>query len=490
MSEQVFISYRRVGGDVSAKLICEALKNKGFTVFYDYDSLHGGFFDTRILNAIEGCDDFVLVLPPHGLDRCVNDDDWVRQEIVCALKHKKNIVPVMLQDFSFPTNLPEDISVISRINGVPFSMPFFDAMIGTIADRMVSSPSGVSFDEPEEEAEPCDISKFRFEPNEDGGYTVFSLVNNETDMVIPGEYNGKPVTRIGEKAFYRNEILTNIKIPNSVTVIESSAFENCSKLTTAPLPRRLQYIGGSAFEECRSLKAVVMPNSVTYVGSRAFKDCWWMTTLKLSASLTRIEPNTFYELNITEIVIPPSVMFIGDSAFRGCHKITHLEIPNSVTEIGGSAFSGCSALTKITLPNNITGIPSSLFFGCKALTEIKIPDSVTVIADSAFYGCTSLRILDLNDGLTVIGWGAFQQCSALKWIDFPSGLESIGDFAFEECSKLTDIHLHSNLKSIGNDAFNKCRSLKRIYYYGGKENWKKRFSEIKFPLLARKFIVG
>ena len=54
MTEQVFISYRRSGADVSAKLICEALKNYGFTVFYDYDSLRGGYFDTRIINAIDG----------------------------------------------------------------------------------------------------------------------------------------------------------------------------------------------------------------------------------------------------------------------------------------------------------------------------------------------------------------------------------------------------------------------------------------------------
>ena len=47
MSEQIFISYRRDGGDVTAKLICEALKNRGFSVFYDFDSLLGGYFDSR-----------------------------------------------------------------------------------------------------------------------------------------------------------------------------------------------------------------------------------------------------------------------------------------------------------------------------------------------------------------------------------------------------------------------------------------------------------
>ena len=141
MSEQVFGSYRRTGGDVSAKLIAEALKNQGFTVFYDFDSLHGGYFDTRIIDAIEGCDDFILVLPANGLDRCVNSDDWVRQEIRAAAKNNKNIIPISLPNFVFPNNLPDDIAFVSRINAVPFSMPFFDAMIKTIVDRMRACPS-------------------------------------------------------------------------------------------------------------------------------------------------------------------------------------------------------------------------------------------------------------------------------------------------------------------------------------------------------------
>jgi hypothetical protein len=70
LKAQIFISYRRTGGDVTAKLICEALKNKGYSVFYDYDSLKGGVFDSAILNSIDECNDFVLVLPKNALARC------------------------------------------------------------------------------------------------------------------------------------------------------------------------------------------------------------------------------------------------------------------------------------------------------------------------------------------------------------------------------------------------------------------------------------
>ena len=142
---QIFISYRRDGGDVTAKLICEALKNKGYSVVFDFDALKGGFFDTRILQTIQGCSDVVLVLPVGGLDRCVNNDDWVRQEIRHAISCKKNIIPVMLNGFEFPDNLPEDIEVIRRYNGVRFAMDYFDAVIDKIAERLIARPQNQNY---------------------------------------------------------------------------------------------------------------------------------------------------------------------------------------------------------------------------------------------------------------------------------------------------------------------------------------------------------
>ncbi len=139
MANQIFISYRRDGGDTTAKLICETLKNRGFSVFYDFDTLKGGFFDERILDAIEACNDVVLVLPPHALDRCVNEDDWVRKEISHALSHGKRIIPVMMRGFEFPKNLPKDIAEITRYNGVLFYMEYFDAAIDKIVEKLSSA---------------------------------------------------------------------------------------------------------------------------------------------------------------------------------------------------------------------------------------------------------------------------------------------------------------------------------------------------------------
>ena len=138
--EQIFISYRRSGGDVTAKLICESLKNRGYTVFFDYDALKGGPFDKRLLSAIEGCKDFLLVLPEGGLDRCEDEEDWVRLEIAHALKHKKNIIPVMLPGFAFPKKLPDDIDAVRFYNGVRFLMDYYDAVIDKIVEKLSGRP--------------------------------------------------------------------------------------------------------------------------------------------------------------------------------------------------------------------------------------------------------------------------------------------------------------------------------------------------------------
>lgn len=138
---QIFISYRRDGGEAMAQLLHDRLTNKGFSVFYDIESLKSGPFDTKIYTKIEECDDFLLVLPAQSLDRCIYDEDWVRTEIRHALQNHKNIIPIIMRGFVFPDNLPEDISAVSRINGISFeNMEYLDAKIERVISMLISKP--------------------------------------------------------------------------------------------------------------------------------------------------------------------------------------------------------------------------------------------------------------------------------------------------------------------------------------------------------------
>ena len=93
---QIFISYRRNGSDAHARVFYEKLKEIGFSVFLDFESLFSGGFEANILSAIDSCEDFILLLPKDGLERCVSEEDLLRKEIRQAIAGKKNIIPIFI----------------------------------------------------------------------------------------------------------------------------------------------------------------------------------------------------------------------------------------------------------------------------------------------------------------------------------------------------------------------------------------------------------
>ena len=122
-----------------AILLRDRLSARGYRVFLDIESLNSGSFNEKLLAVIEECTDVVVVCSKNSLDRCVNDGDWVRMEIAHALKHGKNIVPVLLRGFEWPDILPDDIDAMRMQNGINAgSNEYFDAAIDRLANKFLS----------------------------------------------------------------------------------------------------------------------------------------------------------------------------------------------------------------------------------------------------------------------------------------------------------------------------------------------------------------
>lgn len=132
----VFISYRREGGGLMAGRIADRLRYDGYSVFFDVEEMHQGEFNKQIFDAIDNCIDFVIILSPKALDRCVEPNDWVRQELAYALKQKKNVVPILMTGFEFPNNLPEDINDIRFKEGVEESSVYFNAVVAKLKEYL------------------------------------------------------------------------------------------------------------------------------------------------------------------------------------------------------------------------------------------------------------------------------------------------------------------------------------------------------------------
>ncbi|MBO6025982.1 MAG: toll/interleukin-1 receptor domain-containing protein [Bacteroidales bacterium] len=139
MSYDVFISYRRKGSGAGvAGEMQSKLQSRGYKVFLDVDNIGSGAFPEQIDQAIQQCNDFLLILSPGMLDRCKDEEDWVRHEIVLAKKYGKNIIGVSLPGFVMPTaeELPEDLHEIPEKQVFIWSHEYRNASFEKIVENM------------------------------------------------------------------------------------------------------------------------------------------------------------------------------------------------------------------------------------------------------------------------------------------------------------------------------------------------------------------
>lgn len=66
------------------------LQLRGFSVFIDVERLEAGKFDNNLLQSIRQARNFLLVLTPNALERCINDvecKDWVHRVSMKTIYH-------------------------------------------------------------------------------------------------------------------------------------------------------------------------------------------------------------------------------------------------------------------------------------------------------------------------------------------------------------------------------------------------------------------
>ena len=114
----VFLSYRREGGDALSQLLYTRLTQDGYAVFYDVETMRSGKFDEQILRSIDDSRAIVAVLPPKALDRCADPEDWVRRELEYAIGAGRLVIPVMMKGFRWPAELPAGLRELPDFQGI------------------------------------------------------------------------------------------------------------------------------------------------------------------------------------------------------------------------------------------------------------------------------------------------------------------------------------------------------------------------------------
>lgn len=227
----------------------------------------------------------------------------------------------------------------------------------------------------------------------DGTLTITGCSRDASEVVIPAEIDGIPVT-----------------------TIQSDAFRFCS-VTSVTIPETICSLPEDVFEECSPAEIHVSEENQWY----SSEDNVLMN--KEKTRLLRFCPAD----SRTAYTVPDSVTAIGYAAFQGCSNLISIDIPSSVTYISSCVFWDCAGLTAVTLPEKISSINYATFIGCSALRECIIPSNVTSIDMDAFYGCSSLTSVTIPKKVKYIGSSAFGWCGSLEKVVIENANCNIAD---------------------------------------------------------------
>lgn len=305
---------------------------------------------------------------------------------------------------------------------------------------------------------------------------VIGIGTESGDIVIPATYCGKPVTEIGEGAFYYEDI-TSVVIPDSVIYIRRIAFYQCSALRRVQLGNSVKEIGEQAFHWDRALSDIELPASLQSIGDSAFRYCAF-TEIGFPDSLQCIGQEAFGSSALQTVTLPANVTELGERIFYQCKSLQSIRFESGFKAIPADICYGCSILSSVTLPNGLETVGRRAFANCPALTQVSIPASVHTLGEGTFQ-YSGLTEVTIPDSVETFENAVFYNCKSLVRAVIGNGVTSIGKNEafggvgmFEECSMLNDLTIGSGVNTIASRAFQGCALLTRITYRGTTEAWK------------------
>lgn len=307
-----------------------------------------------------------------------------------------------------------------------------------------------------------------------------------------------------------------VTIPKGINVIESCAFWDNQFIEEVIIPDEVVNIGGDTFYNCKNLKRINIPKQCTLMGNNPFAGCPDVEVTNNSDHFVLIDGALFtadkktliycsIKGNSDEFIVPDGVEVICKHTFFLCDRLEHVVLPTSLKKMENNPFSGCSKLSitnnsksyhilddviynqfktavvgtlnKIStdcliIPEGTKTINRNSFWNCKGIKKIVFPKSLIDIGYNPFVGCSNIHfesrseyykviddVLYTKDLSKIVCYPAWKAIGDIK---LPETVITLERGAFSGCDKMTSISLH-NVNIINKSCFTNCTGLKTIY---------------------------
>lgn len=206
---------------------------------------------------------------------------------------------------------------------------------------------------------------------DDGTLEITGYKGKQTEVVVPEKIGKETVTSIGSAAFSGAWYLCRR------TAKEICEFRQ-NNITKITLPETITKIGEYAFYYCQLLNEVNIPFGVKIIKNSVFRQTA-IEVLELPESVERLADYSLCIGNFKEVKLPQSLAEIGERAFQMCGNLEKIEIPARVKEILQEAFRQCVKLKEVVLPEGIETIKARAFWECPELEAINLPATIKKI---------------------------------------------------------------------------------------------------------------
>ena len=284
-----------------------------------------------------------------------------------------------------------------------------------------------------------------------GDYLVVTGLSNKSvsgELVIPEEYDGKPVSGIAftpfSSPFSGCSGLTKITVPGSIKSVYGECFSNCPRLSTIVLSEGVESWSGGIIS-CPNLETLQVPASCTNV---VFSS-WECPKLRYVIS----ENNSVYCVRDNAVLTKDGTTFLR---YNGA-AVDEYVVPEGVQAIAG-AFDGTPAIKRLILPSTLR---TEEDFMCYAFTNI---GAISVSEDNPWLASADGALFDKDKG-TLLFIPDVATCVV------PEGVERLREGLFYNKKTLASVTLPSTLRAASLPLYESCPRLTTIRFPKGFETF-------------------